>query len=49
VGVQAPLAHFSCLFLLIAVKGANEDMLKGDYRLAVPQIEYQIMEAFGHT
>jgi len=47
--MQAPLADVSCLIRLMAVKRANEGMLKFEYRLTVPQIELQIMETFGHT
>jgi len=47
--MQAPVSDLSCLFLLVAMQWANEGMLKRDYRLTVPQIEFQIMEAFGHT
>jgi len=47
--MQTPLVNLSCLFRLMAVKRANEGMLKRDYRLTVPHIELQITEAFGHT
>jgi hypothetical protein len=49
VGTQALFADLSYFFRLMVVKRATEGVLKRDYTLTAPQIELQIMEAFGHT